>query len=124
MLEFEWGKTEFDARVGDNWVACTPAVGEGSELLVNPRLLDPRQRRQVLMLLPRGADLCRMRVNYQSELLPWRLWRQLGVRGQTFAVSRSRSSVRNSGLRGSLASGLLGERPSAGRLTGNVLRRK
>lgn len=82
-LMFEWDSTKVECRTSPHW-----SLIEAPEILANPRFLAPQSTRELLLLVPAGATSCRMRLSYQRELFHWRLWHQLGPRGQKFALTK------------------------------------
>jgi hypothetical protein len=64
-----------EAKIGDRWL-------EGDKLWHIDHCMAPGAHRDVRFLLPRAAQVCRLRLNFEPEPLKWQLWRRLGFKGQ------------------------------------------
>ena len=63
-LAGEW--ITLEAKVANHW-ADVKHLSRPMNVW-SPRLIYPQEHRDILLLLPEGADACRMRLNYQGEM--------------------------------------------------------
>ena len=68
----------FEAKVANHWIQVDQAFRFAR--------LAPGQQASVLLHMPAGTDVCRLRLNYQSEIWKQRFIQAIGLRGRTLVV--------------------------------------
>ena len=72
------GDKKVEAKIAGHWI-------EADKLWAVDSIMRPGGQRDVRFLLPRAAEVCRLRLKFEPEPFKWRFWRRLSLRGHRTA---------------------------------------